>query len=139
VGDTLYLCTRKAGLLGKRKVFGARLECKELMLPNINFGYEEERPVVPEVHLDLKFSRYDQEALGGRRFDRESLSVDESEESVYLFGVHNPVDTLWVSFRVVDEGLSAEIHARFNFEHEGRIGGVFEHTLRARVVIEDRP
>ncbi len=138
MGDTLYLCTRTSGLLRQRKVFGARLQCQELLLPDINLGFEEERPVRPEIHLGLKLSRYDHAALSGKRFDRASLDIDESEESVFLFGAHNPIDTLWLSFSAVDGSLSAEVHVRFDFEHEGRIGGVFEHTLRARVAIENR-
>jgi hypothetical protein len=138
VGDTLYLCTRKEGILGRRRVFGARLDCKELMLPDINYGYEKEQPASPQVYLNLKFSQYDQAALRGKRFDRASLDIDESEESVYLFGAHNPVDTLWIAFRQAGDGLIAEVCVRFNFDHEGRIGGVFEHTLTAHVAIEDR-
>ena len=120
-------------------MFGARLECRELMLPHINWGFEEERPETPHIGLDLKFSRYDEGFLAGRRFERKELAIDESRESVYLFGAHNPVRTQWVSFSRHENGrLWGIAQIRFDFDYEDRIGGVFEHMISAPIEIEDR-
>ena len=68
--------------------------------------------------LGFRFPHSDLTRLEGRSFSREELTIDASEESVYLFGQHQELETLHVSFGKLDGLLlPAEVKVRIDLSY----------------------
>lgn len=137
-GRRLCLCTRPSGILKRRKIFGARLECQPISLPDINWSFERER-MEDEVHLMLgiRFPHAALSRLAGKDFSREDLAVDESEESVYLFGQHLELDTLHITFGELEGSrLPAKVKVRIDLSYVEK--PAIECVLSMRAELEHR-
>lgn len=136
VAERLFLCahTEKGG---PSKIFAARLECKPLKLPDVNWNFERDR--IEDVHISLGFSfdHADINKLKGVVLSQDVLRQTDGEDSVYLFGQHLDVEPLEVRFgEVVGDTIQVEIRLRIDLSYVEK--GWVETRLSAPAVIEDR-
>jgi hypothetical protein len=119
---------------------GGRIEFEPVALPDINSGYAKTEQVDVDVLFELpEFEFESLQALAGRAFVPDDDWRAEHPGSVSSFGAHNPVDTIEARFGEPDgKTIPVALTLRFDFDYEGRIGGVVEHTFDVRLTIERR-
>ena len=136
VAEKLFLCSRSTGPT-KGRVFAARLECKSIKLPDVNWQFERERLEEVHISLGLQFPHADISKLRGVALSRELLRKNDHESSVYLFGQHLDVEVQSVTFgELKRDSIDCEVRLRIDLSYVKK--GWIEARLAAPAVIEDR-
>jgi hypothetical protein len=138
--DSAVLCVVREGDSGPAYCEGGRVDFFPIELPDIDYSYEKTTPEELSVMFWLPRFRFDGlDSLAGRTIIPTEEEQTESDGSVYAFSAHNPVDTLEARFgEPLDGSIPVELTLRFDFEHEGRLGGAFVHRFMLLVSVERR-
>jgi hypothetical protein len=134
------LCVAKSDE-GDVECIGGRIDCAPIFLPDINFGYKQEREERPEIRLSFGFPFTSLEAIAGKTFmlGEDVESYGEELGSIYLFGAHNPVGWQSIKFGAANgDFMDAEVDLYFDFDYEDRIGGCFRMKMPVPFHLERR-
>jgi hypothetical protein len=138
--ESAVLCLRRDESTSEIYSEGGRIEFRPIELPDINLGYQRSAPVALHVMFELPRFPFDGlAALAGKRITPSEEWHAENYGSVYAFSAHNPVDTLEAVFgQPTQNTIPLHLALRFDFDFEGRIGGVSQHRFLLTLSLERR-